>query len=155
MDTFDEFYKRVFRQLFYYAVRMIGDSEAAADIAQESFIRCLRRYGETNRDSALLFSAARNLMRDGFRRKKRHESYLREQFPESSIGKNPLDIRDEVRQVFEGLQQLDENARDILSLVATSDLSYRELAEMYGTTEANIKVKVHRARVRLKEILEK
>ena len=153
METFNEFYNRVFRKLFYYAVRMVGDSEYAADIAQESFARCLQRYGEENRDSALLFAAARNLILDGFRRKKRHDSYLQGYRPESDGGANPIEIMDEYRHVMEGLQQLDEDARDILSMVATSGLSYREIAEMVGITEGNIKVKVHRARARLKEIL--
>ena len=51
------------------------------------------------------------------------------------------------------LKKLGDDERDILALVISGDLSYREIASILGTTEANIKVKVHRARVKLKNIL--
>ncbi|MBN4058763.1 hypothetical protein JYT18_00875 [Desulfocapsa sp. AH-315-J15] len=43
----------------------------------------------------------------------------------------------------------------MLSLVVSQDLSYKQIAEMTGTSEANIKVKIHRSRLKLKEILRK
>jgi RNA polymerase sigma-70 factor (ECF subfamily) len=33
-------------------------------------------------------------------------------------------------------------------------LSYREIAEICGTTEANVKVRVHRARKKLRSMME-
>ena len=154
MENFDEFYKRLYRQLFLYAVRMTGNSETAADIAQESFARCIRRYGEQNRDGALLFATARNLLRDGFRRRRLREVFLREARAEKQAGSDVLEIREEYRNVMKGLERLDDESRELLSMVASSDLSYREIAEMNATTEANVKVRVHRARVRLKAILQ-
>ena len=35
----------------------------------------------------------------------------------------------------------------------SSDLTYREIARVTGTSEGNIKVRVHRARVKLKEMM--
>ena len=52
------------------------------------------------------------------------------------------------------LQKLDDDERDILSLILSSDLSYREIATIAGISEANVKVKVHRARIKLKKMLE-
>ena len=43
----------------------------------------------------------------------------------------------------------------ILSLVVSSGLSYKEIAELTGTNETNIKVKIHRSRLKLKKILRK
>jgi len=39
-------------------------------------------------------------------------------------------------------------------LTVSSDLSYREIANILGISEANVKVKVHRARILLKELLQ-
>jgi DNA-directed RNA polymerase specialized sigma24 family protein len=39
-------------------------------------------------------------------------------------------------------------------MVACSELSYAQIAQIMGTTESNIKVKVHRARVKLRRQLE-
>jgi RNA polymerase sigma-70 factor (ECF subfamily) len=49
---------------------------------------------------------------------------------------------------------LEEEERDILSMIAAGGLSYRQVAEIINTSEGNIKVKVHRARVKLRQILQ-
>ena len=65
-----------------------------------------------------------------------------------------LMVREEYRRVLSALQRLDEDERDILSLIISSDLSYREIATIAGISEANVKVKVHRARLKLRKMLE-
>jgi RNA polymerase sigma-70 factor (ECF subfamily) len=52
------------------------------------------------------------------------------------------------------MQTLSEDERDILSMVAGGGLSYDEIASVMAMSVANIKVKVHRARLRLKQYLE-
>jgi RNA polymerase sigma-70 factor (ECF subfamily) len=64
-----------------------------------------------------------------------------------------LMVRDEYRQVLVAMRHLEDDERDLLSLVVSSELSYRELAEITGVSEANIKVKVHRARKKLRAFL--
>jgi RNA polymerase sigma-70 factor (ECF subfamily) len=62
--------------------------------------------------------------------------------------------REEYRRVLVALQKMDEDERDILSLVIGGDLSYREIAAISGISEANVKVKVHRSRLKLRKMLE-
>ena len=62
-------------------------------------------------------------------------------------------IREEYRQVIACIQRLNPDERDIISLVANGDLSYREIARIIGITENNVKVKVHRARLKLREMM--
>ena len=52
------------------------------------------------------------------------------------------------------MQQLETNEREIMALVADGDFSYHEIAQITGVSEGNVRVKVHRARVRLKSILQ-
>lgn len=52
-----------------------------------------------------------------------------------------------------GIQGL-KTERDILTLVVSSGLSYREIARIAGTSEGNVKVMVHRARVKLKKMID-
>jgi RNA polymerase sigma-70 factor (ECF subfamily) len=51
------------------------------------------------------------------------------------------------------LLKLSPGERDILTLVVSGDLNYREIGAMIGITEANVKVRVHRARVKLKNLM--
>jgi len=62
-------------------------------------------------------------------------------------------VREDYRRVLAAMQELEQEERDILSLVVSSGLSYREIARIAGTSEANVKVRVHRARVKLKKIM--
>jgi RNA polymerase sigma-70 factor (ECF subfamily) len=62
-------------------------------------------------------------------------------------------VRDEYRQVLAAMRHLEDDERDLLSLVVSSELSYRDIAGITGLSEANIKVKIHRARKKLRTCL--
>jgi RNA polymerase sigma-70 factor (ECF subfamily) len=51
------------------------------------------------------------------------------------------------------MAQLDQEDADILALVPSSDLSYKEISRISGISEANVKTKIHRTRLKLKKIL--
>jgi RNA polymerase sigma-70 factor (ECF subfamily) len=55
--------------------------------------------------------------------------------------------------VLAAMKHLEEDERDLISLVVSSDLSYREVAEVTGISEANVKVKIHRARKKLRNLM--
>jgi RNA polymerase sigma-70 factor (ECF subfamily) len=62
-------------------------------------------------------------------------------------------VREDYRRVMAAMQKLAPEERDVLSLAVSSDLTYREIARVTGTSEGNVKVRVHRARVKLKEMM--
>ncbi len=141
--------------LFAYLMRRTGDYYLSGDIMQESFTRYLDRYGDRMHSAPLLFKIARNALLDD-RRKIHRNTPLAED--DAQAGGNPehlLLVRDEYRRVLSAMQQLGEAERDALSLVVSSDISYRDIAELSGTSEQNIKVRVHRARVKLRTILDR
>ena len=120
---------------------------------QESFVRYLEHYGQEDTPS-LLYTIARNTFFDHVRRQKRSALIENDQ-RESYIDQDRvLMAREEYRRVLLALQKLEEDERDILSLILSSDLSYREIATIAGISEANVKVKVHRARLKLRKMLE-
>jgi RNA polymerase sigma-70 factor (ECF subfamily) len=63
-------------------------------------------------------------------------------------------VREEYRQVLAAMRHLEDDERDLLSLLISSGMGYRDLAAVTGFTETNIKVKIHRARKKLREHLE-
>jgi RNA polymerase sigma-70 factor (ECF subfamily) len=62
-------------------------------------------------------------------------------------------VRFEYRRVLSAMETLAEDEREILVLAAGDDLSYREIASLVGISEVNVKVKVHRARLKLRKTL--
>jgi RNA polymerase sigma-70 factor (ECF subfamily) len=155
MEAFETFYKKQKGKLFSYLIRITGDYYLSMDIMQESFTRYLERYAKDTRNVSLLYSIARNYFLDHKRRDKRHYSLEEVQKNCSPNQAHDLQMKQEYHQVLEAMKHLENDERGILGLVLTGDLSYREIASILGITEANVKVKVHRARVRLKKILKR
>jgi len=152
MERRDAFYRAHTNKLFSYLMRLTGDYHLSSDIMQETFARYFNRYrGEQN--VPLLYRIAKNALLDCIRKRKR-EALLEEDHPDRSINQEQaVMVREEYRRVIRAMEELRDDEREVLSFVLSGDLSYREIAELTGTSEANIKVKVHRARVTLKDIL--
>lgn len=104
---------------------------------------------------SLLFTIGRNLLNDNGRRQRPNVPFDEELYEGAFDEESTYLVREESRRVLNAMQQLSTEDVDILSLVVSQDLSYKQIAEMTGTSEANIKVKIHRSRLKLKEILRK
>ena len=153
MSDFRIFYREHRDRLFAYLMRSTGDYYLSGDILQESFTRYLEKYGKQAPKPALLYTIARNAVVDGHRRKGRETSLS--DAPDQSRH-NPearMMVNEDYRRVLAGMQGLGREERDILSLVVSSGLPYRDIARIAGTSEANVKVRVHRARVKLKKMM--
>ena len=139
--------------LFAYLMRRTGDYYLSSDIMQESFTRYLGRYGERSESASLLFKIARNALLDDRRKSNRTTTLEDDGAYTAGNPEHHMMVRDEYRRVLMAMQQLGEEERDTLALVVSSDMSYRDIAEMTGTSEQNVKVRVHRARVKLRKSL--
>jgi RNA polymerase sigma-70 factor (ECF subfamily) len=140
--------------LFAYLMRTSGDYDLAGDIMQESFTRYLDKYSDRGAQPALLFTISRNLLFDHSRKNRAVIEYDDNLQVEQSDQEEKYLQREQSQLVLAAIQQLEEDERDILSMIAAGGLSYRQVAEIVNTSEGNIKVKVHRARVKLRQILQ-
>jgi RNA polymerase sigma-70 factor (ECF subfamily) len=155
MKRYRAFYDEHREKLFGYLMRMTGDYELSKDILQEAFTRHLERYGDERPQVPLLYTIARNALFDVFRKRGRTEALddLPEPAPEDQ--ERAFFIREEYGRVMAALGRLGEQEREVLSLVSSGELNYKEIAAITGTNEGSVKVRVHRARMRLRDILER
>jgi RNA polymerase sigma-70 factor (ECF subfamily) len=95
---------------------------------------------------------ARNLYRDGQRRDWRARE-LEPGLPDPAPGpEKAAGDRDALRRVLDALAQLPEADRAALLLSAQEGLTSDEIAATLGLSVAAVKVKIHRARLRLNEL---
>ena len=153
MDKFRAFYQKHRERLFAYLMRRTGDYYLSGDILQESFMRYLEKYGDEGQNPALLYTIARNAVIDGHRKQGRDTPLIEEQAQPLQNPETRMMVREDYRQVLAAMQALEPEERDVLSLVVSRDLSYREIARITGTSEGNVKVRVHRARVKLRKMM--
>ena len=135
-------------------MRLTGNYQLASDILQESFTRYLEHYGPQTQNVSLLFTIARNLVWDNTRKKTDNKEMENDIEDVTFNPEEQLLVRESYRNVLSAMQKLKKDQRDLLALTVSSDLSYREIANILGISEANVKVKVHRARILLKELLQ-
>lgn len=135
-------------------MRRTGDYHLSSDILQESFTRYFERYGNKQQSVSLLYTISRNLISDAARKQGRITRLEKDTDTVSDGQENQLMVRLEYRRVLAAMRRLDDDERDLLALAVSSDLSYRQIAALIGTSEANVKVKIHRARLKLRKILQ-
>lgn len=151
---FDVAFRRLFDEqfpsLFRYLDRLSGDSDLAADIAQEAFVR-LHRRGEIPADvRAWLGTVASNLFRDERRRSRRRLRLLSAQPPELTLGTPaaPPDAstlagerQTAVRQALDTMTLRDRQ----MLLLRHEGFSYREIAQALGVSETGVGTQLIRA----------
>jgi RNA polymerase sigma-70 factor (ECF subfamily) len=150
VNTFKDFYNRQRQRFLAYLIRRSGDYHLACDIMQESFVRLYEKYQAESFTPQLLYTIGRNLTLDALRKGKNKAFYQEDSDQAVDSQEHYFMVRDEYRRVLAAMRHLEDEERDLLSLVVSSELPYRVLAQITGTTEANVKVKIHRARKKLR-----
>ena len=153
VDKYSSFYRAHKEKLFGYLMRLTGDYQLSRDIMQESFTRYLENYGAVKQQPSLLYTIARNAFFDEARKDRRNKDRHPESEADTPDPEQQFLVREEYRKVVSAMQALEKNERDILSMVISTDMTYREIARVTRTSEANVKVKVHRARNKLRKTL--
>jgi RNA polymerase sigma-70 factor (ECF subfamily) len=151
-----------------YAYRVLGDTHAAEDLAQEAFLRVFRGardYRPTARFSTWFYTILGNLCRDRIRRLRRRpeEGAGRplgegEQEPEDAGGHLP----GPVEAVLEGerralvaaaVRALPTHLQQAVALREFEGLKYREIAATLDCDLNEVKVMIHRGRCALAKSL--
>jgi RNA polymerase sigma-70 factor (ECF subfamily) len=157
---FHALYGEVSPILMRVAYRIAGTQEAAEDLVHEAFIRYWeKKIPFPNRNEAKFWlirvvkNAALNYAKRSGRERKAYDRALREIGPESDNGEKAL-IREESRaEVIEALDKLPGPLRETLVLKEYGELNYKEIGRVLGISEANVKVRVFRAREKLAVLL--
>jgi RNA polymerase sigma-70 factor (ECF subfamily) len=154
INKYKQFYEAYKTKLFRYLMFRCGDYEVARDIMQESFTRHYQ-YSRNNLEAspAYLFTIARNALVD-YQRHENNYTLIQDYAPQPSQDlEADIIVREECQTIAEAFNKLSREDREILGQVV-SGLPYRQIGEILGLSEANIKVRVHRARVRLRDIIQ-
>lgn len=154
MNRFKSLYNSHKDKLFAYLLKMTGDYQLSADLMQESFTRYLERYKDSEPSTSLLFTIGRNLIIDNARRRGSQVPYEEEKNASGMDQERSLMVREQYRRVLTAMQKLSETDRDILAMTVSSDLTYSKISKIIGISEANLKVRIHRSRLKLRVLLQ-
>ena len=173
LEAFEALVTRHERQVYFLAWRMLRQTQDAEDVTQQTFLSALEHLkgfrGESSFATWLLRIATHAALKVLRKRKGLDVVSLEEatepregydsvphpefiaawrQSPEVLVGQN------ETKRLLEAaLEQLPEKHRLVFLLRDVEGLSIQETAEALGLSEANVKVRLLRARLQLREQL--
>lgn len=154
MDNFHDLYQSYAPQVHRFALFLCGDAALADDLTSETFVRAWTSRGKIREATlkAYLFTIARNLYRDHLRRNRRFQE-LEESMPDASPSlESRTEHKAELAAVMDGLRELSEVDRAALLMRVQEEMSYEEIAQALRLPVATVKVKVHRARMKLMRV---
>ncbi|MEI8135195.1 MAG: sigma-70 family RNA polymerase sigma factor [bacterium] len=159
--AFAELYTRYKSEIYTFCLRMLGgDSAEAGDAFQETFIKVYEkrdtfRYGENVR--GWLYMIARNVALNVYRSKRPEETiefHQHLQSTERSLSPEFLGEQNSLREALEeAISKLPIEFREPFILREFDGLGYQEIADVTGTTISIVKVRIHRAKGRLRKML--
>ena len=170
MKSFEQLYNEIAPGLTNYLVGSGSTYATACDIVQETFVRLWKRRDELMDDDAqirgLVYTIARNYRIDLARKTGRE--VLQEEITDATVRSDreiasplsaprPGEAEDENaalrRRLLAALAELPPTLREAFTLFQIARLSIREIARQTNVTESNVKVRIHRAKMQLRERL--
>ncbi len=151
--AFAELYARLSPRIYAYCRRFLGNRDDAMDVFQETFSKFFQSAAQerimTN-VPAFILRIARNLCVN-IKRKERtdisYEDYMAYSNDTSSEQKELLAL------IRAAIKTLPEDYAEVFILREYDGLSYAEIAEVTGESLANVKVRIYRAKQKIRETL--
>ena len=160
LEAMDELVSQHHGIVFRVAFRMLGDEDAAADVAQETFLKAFRGLERFRGESSFktwLLTIAANEARGALRKSgRRNEVALEAVTPAPSpepAADEALGTKEDVSRVMQLISRLPEKQKQAVTLRILEELSFREIGDIIGSSEGAARVNYHHGIRRLREML--
>ena len=159
-EPFDELVRRTYRDAFGLAMRLTGNEEDAGDVVQDAYLRAYRAIGKfrsESRFSTWLYRIVANCSATHMGKSNRHRHV---QLPDESTMADSGPSSDPVvlaaasdlgRRLDSAIAELPARLRSVVVLRDVYDLPHDAIADELGISVSAAKVRLHRARRRLRE----
>ncbi len=168
VDAFNQLVRLYESRVYNLCYRMLGDRDAAADVAQDTFISAYRNLGRFRGGlfRSWLLRIATNACYDALRARKRRPATSLQAlgladdegvgFDLPDQGERPDEhaLRRELAAAIQrGLAELPEDQRVVIILSDIQGMAYDEIAAVTGANLGTVKSRLSRGRARLRDIL--
>ena len=152
------------RYVFTLAMRYVNNREIAEELAQDVFIKAYRYLGDfkgKSKFSTWLYTIVHSTCLSYLRTKKpymvsegeaRLEFFAGQQSPSETPG-YLLEQKTEQALLEQAMDKLEAEERQIISLYYQGGLTVEETGQVTGLSAGNVKIKLFRARKKLRELL--
>jgi RNA polymerase sigma factor (sigma-70 family) len=156
--AFEQLFRDTRTDLLAYLVRRSQSAEDAADVLAETYLIAWQKLDAIptgERARLWLFGVARNLLMKGATRRRSRHALVERLAGELRSAHPPQDRVEDERSIAlrVALAALPQREREIVLLTAWEGLTPKQIAAVTGTPVNVVRVRLHRARARLKREL--
>ncbi|MDD3347176.1 sigma-70 family RNA polymerase sigma factor [Oscillibacter sp.] len=157
MAEFEEVYNLYFKDVYRYALSLCKNEMLAEELTQETFFKALKgidSFDGTCKLYVWLCQIAKNTYFSVYKKGQRTETDADLERLASAAGPEEDQIKKaEAFELHKRLHTLAEPYKEVFSLRLFGELSFAQIAELFGKTESWARVTYHRARLKMKEDL--
>jgi RNA polymerase sigma factor (sigma-70 family) len=164
-EIFEAFYREHVEAIQQFVSRRVGDRERAADLTAEIFLAAIDaapRYRPSRATpQTWLYGIARIVVANDWRRAGREQARNARLRASTLLDEDDIaqieariEAAGKLRHLYEAMGRLAEGERAILELVAIDELSLTEAAAAAGVRPVTARVRLHRARRKLRAELD-
>lgn len=158
-DAMERLYREHADRVYTVVRRLAGDDARADDLSQEAWIRAFEKlhlFGGRSSFGTWMYRLATNTALNRLRADGRHRE-LEEQAVPSDLHGRTEKVDDAVidqKLLQEALDRLPDGYREVLVLHDVEGFTHREIAEKLGVATGTSKSQLHKARARMRELIE-
>ena len=157
VTDFSEIYNKFFKDVYKYLLSLCKNPTTAEELTQETFFKALNHIDEFDGKCKLyvwLCQIAKNTYFSYYKKENRYEyeidlenTQLADDIEQSLLKKETA------FEIHKIVHTLEEPYKEVFILRLFSELSFAQIAELFGKTESWARVTYHRARLKIKEDL--
>lgn len=152
--AFDELYRRHSTNIYTYCRKVLNNDPMAEDVFQETFMRfyeSARKEKEMTNVSGYLLKIARNLCLNEKSKKYQDAVSIENlQLPHYDVSYGNKQLNELLQTALDALPK---KYREVLVLREYLDMSYKEIAEVLDTTMPVVRIRIYRAKSKIRELL--
>ncbi len=155
-EDFGALVERYQKPLYAFVLHYVGDPEAAEDLVQSTFVRAysaLRTFRGDASFKTWLHQIALNECRSRDRKRNKSREVALDDVGEAGLPTTVPDLEAAIdgKSLRRYIDRLPPRQKNVLIMRVFSDLPFKEIARLEGTSEGSAKVSYHHAVKRLKE----
>jgi RNA polymerase sigma-70 factor (ECF subfamily) len=166
-EAYGKLYDLYVSKIYRFIFLKVRTREDAEDLTNDVFLKTWNylikdkdKDGVVRNFSGLVYQIARNIIVDYYRKKAKNvveltdNKYL-ENLQERREVLRQIEINQDVARTFKLLRKLKQEYQEVILLRYTEELSIKEIADILSKSPSSVRVAIHRALKKLKELAEK
>ena len=155
LDQLRHLFDRYHVRIYNFFQKMVRNQAVSEDLTQDVFAKVIRyrsSYKQGN-FASWIFTIARNIFSTYYQKQKKERSHT---INDDLTGSGEVLItesnEEELNHLQRALLKLSNSDRELIVMHRFQEIKYEQIAEIIGSSEGAVKVKVHRALKKLKQV---